>query len=73
MAVNQKTKVLVLGVSGMLGNAVLVPALDEGFAVVFAGNVGPGQAVEVMVEAAALLKDVPQSVLLSSAKAAVGT
>ena len=36
-----------------------VPALDEGFAVVFAGNVGAGQAVEVMVEAAALLKDVP--------------
>ena len=37
-----------------------VPALDEGFAVVFAGNVGAGQAVEVMVEAAVLLKDVPQ-------------
>jgi glycosyltransferase involved in cell wall biosynthesis len=37
-----------------------VPALDEGFAVVFAGNVGAGQAVGVMVEAAALLKDVPQ-------------
>ena len=37
-----------------------VPALDEGFAVVFAGNVGVGQAVEVIVEAAALLKDVPQ-------------
>ena len=36
-----------------------VPALDEGFAVVFAGNVGAGQAVEVMVEAAVLLKDVP--------------
>lgn len=36
-----------------------VPALDEGFAVVFAGNVGAGQAVEVMVEAAELLKDVP--------------
>ena len=36
-----------------------VPALDEGFAVVFAGNVGVGQAVEVMVEAAVLLKDVP--------------
>lgn len=35
-----------------------VPALDEGFPVVFAGNVGVGQAVEVMVEAAALLKDV---------------
>ena len=37
-----------------------VPALDEGFAVVFAGNVGTGQAVEVMVEAAVLLKDFPQ-------------
>ena len=37
-----------------------VPALDEGFAVVFAGNVGAGQAVEVIVEAAALLKDVTQ-------------
>ena len=37
-----------------------VSALEEGFAVVFAGNVGAGQAVEVMVEAAALLKDVPQ-------------
>ncbi len=43
-------------------NVVLpdVPALDEGFSVVFAGNVGVGQAVEVMVEAAALLKNVPQ-------------
>ncbi|MBT8558145.1 glycosyltransferase family 4 protein [Polynucleobacter paneuropaeus] len=37
-----------------------VPALDEGFAIVFAGNVGVAQAVEVMVEAAELLKDVPQ-------------
>jgi glycosyltransferase involved in cell wall biosynthesis len=37
-----------------------VPALDDGFAVVFAGNVGAGQAVEVMVEAAELLKDVSQ-------------
>lgn len=37
----------------------VVPALDEGFAIVFAGNVGAGQAVEVMVEAAALLKEVP--------------
>ena len=37
-----------------------VPALEEGFAVVFAGNVGAGQAVGVMVEAAVLLKDVPQ-------------
>lgn len=37
----------------------VVQALDEGFAVVFAGNVGAGQAVDVMVEAAALLKDVP--------------
>jgi glycosyltransferase involved in cell wall biosynthesis len=37
-----------------------VPALNEGFAVVFAGNVGAGQAVEVIVEAATLLKDVPE-------------
>ena len=37
-----------------------VPVLDEGFAVVFAGNVGAGQAVEVMVEAAELLRDIPK-------------
>lgn len=37
-----------------------VPELDEGFAVVFAGNVGAGQAVEVMIESAALLREVPQ-------------
>ena len=37
-----------------------VPALDEGFAVVFAGNLGAAQAVEVMVEAASLLMHVPQ-------------
>lgn len=37
----------------------VIPALDDGFAVVFAGNVGAGQAVEVIVEAAALLKDHP--------------
>jgi glycosyltransferase involved in cell wall biosynthesis len=36
-----------------------VSALDEGFAVVFAGNVGVGQAVQVIVEAATLLKDQP--------------
>lgn len=34
-----------------------IPALDDGFSVVFAGNVGAGQAVEVIVEAATLLKD----------------
>lgn len=34
-----------------------IPALDDGFSVVFAGNVGVGQAVEVIVEAATLLKD----------------
>jgi glycosyltransferase involved in cell wall biosynthesis len=33
-----------------------VPALDEGFAVVFAGNVGAAQAVHVIMEAAELLK-----------------
>lgn len=36
-----------------------IPALDEGFSVLFAGNVGVGQAVEVIVEAATLLKDHP--------------
>lgn len=36
-----------------------VPALEEGFPVVFAGNVGVGQAVEVIVEVAELLKDAP--------------
>ena len=41
-------------------NLPVVPALDEGFAIVFAGNVGVGQAVDVIVKAAALLKDVPQ-------------
>lgn len=34
-----------------------IPALDQGFPVVFAGNIGVGQAVEVIVEAAFLLKD----------------
>ena len=34
-----------------------IPALDFGFPVVFAGNIGGGQAVEVIVEAAILLKD----------------
>ena len=37
----------------------LVTELEEGFAVVFTGNVGMGQAVEVIVEAATLLKDQP--------------
>lgn len=36
-----------------------IPALDEGFSVLFAGNVGVGQAVEVIVEAATLLRDRP--------------
>lgn len=34
-----------------------IPALDQGFPVVFAGNIGVGQAVEVIIEAAFLLKD----------------
>ncbi len=34
-----------------------IPALDQGFPVVFAGNIGVGQAVEVIVEAAFLLKN----------------
>ena len=37
-----------------------IAALDEGFAVVFAGNVGEAQAVKVIVEAAALLRDHPK-------------
>ncbi len=37
-----------------------VPALDGGFPVVFAGNVGVAQAVEVIVQAATLLRDHPQ-------------
>lgn len=37
-----------------------VPAMDSGFPVVFAGNVGVGQAVEVMVDAAELLKPYPE-------------
>jgi glycosyltransferase involved in cell wall biosynthesis len=37
-----------------------VPELEQGFPVVFAGNVGAGQAVEVMVDAAELLLDFPQ-------------
>jgi glycosyltransferase involved in cell wall biosynthesis len=40
-------------------NLPKIPALEEGFSVVFAGNVGVGQAVEVIVEAATLLKDHP--------------
>jgi|APLak6261685727_1056166.scaffolds.fasta_scaffold00065_3 glycosyltransferase involved in cell wall biosynthesis len=34
-----------------------VKALDSGFSIVFAGNVGAAQAVDVIVEAATLLKD----------------
>jgi len=34
----------------------VIAALDQGFCVVFAGNVGAGQAVEVIVEAATLLQ-----------------
>ena len=34
-----------------------IPALDQGFCVVFAGNVGAAQAVEVIVRAALLLKE----------------
>jgi glycosyltransferase involved in cell wall biosynthesis len=37
-----------------------VPAMDEGFPVVFTGNVGAGQGVEVMVEAAELLRAYPE-------------
>ncbi len=37
--------------------APAIPALERGFPVVFAGNIGAGQAVEVIVEAATLLRD----------------
>lgn len=36
-----------------------IPGLEQGFSVVFAGNVGAGQAVEAIVHAAELLKDEP--------------
>jgi len=38
-------------------NLPAIPALEDGFSVVFAGNVGVAQAVEVIVEAASLLKN----------------
>ena len=37
----------------------VVPGLEGGFSVIFAGNVGAAQAVEVILEAADLLKDHP--------------
>lgn len=37
-----------------------IPALDQGFPIVFAGNIGAAQAVEVIVEAALLLKNYPE-------------
>jgi glycosyltransferase involved in cell wall biosynthesis len=37
-----------------------IAPLDNGFSVVFAGNVGVGQAVEVIVEAAAILQNHPE-------------
>lgn len=46
-----------------LSSEVVLPhiaALEEGFPVLFAGNIGSGQAVEVIVGAALLLKDHPQ-------------
>jgi glycosyltransferase involved in cell wall biosynthesis len=39
------------------GLKVHVPALDSGFCVIFAGNLGAAQAVHVIVEAAALLRE----------------
>ena len=41
------------------GELPAIAALDAGFCVLFAGNVGVGQAVEVIVEAATLLRDQP--------------
>jgi glycosyltransferase involved in cell wall biosynthesis len=37
-----------------------IPALESDFPVIFAGNVGSAQAVECIIEAAAILKEVPQ-------------
>lgn len=37
-----------------------IPALDGGFPVMFAGNIGAGQAVEVIVEVATLLRGHPE-------------
>lgn len=34
-----------------------IPGLEDGFPIVFAGNIGAGQAVEVMLEAATLLRE----------------
>lgn len=39
------------------GELPVVDGLDEGFSVMFAGNIGTAQAVEVIVEAARLLKE----------------
>jgi len=39
------------------GASADIPALDQGFCVLFAGNVGTAQAVEVIVQAALLLKE----------------
>jgi len=41
------------------GELPAVAGLDKGFSVMFAGNIGTAQAVEVIVEAAALLKGQP--------------
>jgi glycosyltransferase involved in cell wall biosynthesis len=38
----------------------VIPALEKGFSVLFAGNLGVGQALEVIVEAANILKDKPE-------------
>lgn len=40
-------------------DAPAIPGLDSGFPVVFAGNIGAGQGVEVIIAAAALLRDYP--------------
>jgi len=38
----------------------VIASMDSGFCVLFAGNIGAGQSVEVIVEAATLLKDHPE-------------
>jgi glycosyltransferase involved in cell wall biosynthesis len=42
------------------GTKPALPVLDSGFNIVFAGNIGSAQAVQVIIEAAALLKDYPE-------------
>jgi glycosyltransferase involved in cell wall biosynthesis len=42
------------------GMKPILPILDSGFNIVFAGNIGSAQAIQVIIEAADLLKDYPE-------------